>query len=198
MTETLDKKLHEDEFSYVGFPVRSRLIFVVTCFLYGIVSSSSFSAEVDGQVQFILRLMKGFGYAVVGGVVISIYAWFKSQDTTGAEKILSNYVSYRRAVLFTVASTLFLIIFKIYTVGASNVLIVFDILIVASLGLAFYKKVRFSTVLVLLYALGMAFLAGFSGTGVAGGVLWAFGFAFAAHTYAIERRFASLVGASPS
>lgn len=189
---TVDTSFTNDMVIKRGFQTSNVSIWICTLFLLGISQHVDMPyATHDSPASVVVKIFMGISWAILGGIFVSIYSYFKRNTIVTKEEIVEKYRSNIKFIIFINLFLGVIIVLKLMT-GYSSFVALLDIAVIFGLTYAIFKRVKSAKGYLAVYAIVNPVLLALLGASGTSGILWAFVFLATAQSMLIEATFESL------
>jgi len=187
-----------EDIAFVGYPLSSVFIWMASAFLFGISQSirlSGVASDAPGIVG--MRFFQGFSYVLIVGIVAGIYAFIKRKNITTNDQFVKKYKSNVKTIIVINCIVSAILVVKLFF-GVSNFFAILDLLIIACLTFAIFKRVNSAKYLLATYAFINPVIFAIVGMGGPAGIVWSFVFLSCCQAIATEKRFSAKIDGQES
>ncbi len=162
---------------------------MASAFLLGISQSITLSGvSSDAPSIVVMRFFQGFSNVLIVGIVAGIYAFVKRKNITTNDQVIKKYKSNVKSIIIINCILAVILIVKLFF-EISNFFAILDLLIIACLTFAIFKRVSSAKYLLATYAFINPIIFAIVGMGGPAGIVWSFVFLSCCQAIAIEKRF---------
>ncbi len=178
-----------ENIAFIGYPLSSVFIWMASAFLLGISQSITLSGvSSDAPSIVVMRFFQGFSNVLIVGIVAGIYAFVKRKNITTNDQVIKKYKSNVKSIIIINCIVSVILIVKLFF-EISNFFAILDLLIIACLTFAIFKRVSSAKYLLATYAFINPIIFAIVGMGGPAGIVWSFVFLSCCQAIAIEKRF---------